>query len=293
MADSSIPSDASGDLSGLLAVQRLALPNLDGWEGTDAYTADAPLGDFAVAEVAGALLGKGRFAVGADLSEIALAAYRKMFVAASGWELARVWNVIPELNREKAGLESYRAFNVGRARAWEEKFGPEAGARMPAATGIGGSGGLLHISFVAVKSPVVRLENPWQVPAYRYPDKFGPRPPSFARAAVCEIGSAKVGFVSGTAAVRGCESVGRTLAGECAATIDNLKIMEERLFSAGVLPGAMRHVNVFIRHSGDAPQILDLLSRHWARQTDRVRIYCAEICRAELSLEIEFTAVPK
>ncbi|HNX05528.1 MAG TPA: hypothetical protein PKI32_08495 [Opitutales bacterium] len=291
MSDRSSPVGSPADLSGILAVQKLALPDLDGWEKSDAFTSDAPVGDFAVSEACGALVGRARFAAGGNLDELALSAYRKLFAASEGWEVARIWNVIPEVNRAVDGLENYRAFNVGRARACDEKFGESTEAHMPAATGIGGFGSFLHVSFVAVKTPLVRLENPWQVPAYRYPEKFGPRAPAFSRAIVTEIGGAKLGFVSGTAAVRGCESVGRTLAGECAATIDNLRIMEDRLVSAGFSADMARHVNVFIRRREDATQVLDLLSRHWARPTDRVRIYSAEICRAELSLEIEFTAV--
>jgi hypothetical protein len=291
MGEASFRSGLHADLSAVLAAQRLFLPGFEEMEAPDAFTAYAPIGEFAVAERCGALVGGGRFSVAAGMKAAAFDACGKLFAAAEGWEIAREWCVIPEVNRVVNGLENYRAFNVGRARAYEERFGTAANSRLPAATGIGGYGDLLHVSFVAVKGPFERFENPSQVPAWLYPKEYGPRPPCFARATLCEIGGAKVGFVSGTAAVKGSESVARSPAGECAAAIDNLRIMEEQLVAAGLGANAVRHVNIFIRPGADSGFFLDLLSRYFARPGDHVRVFRSEICRAELSLEIEFTAV--
>ncbi len=291
MGEASFRSGLHADLSAVLAAQRLFLPGFEGVETPDAFTAYAPIGEFAVAERCGALVGGGRFSVASGMEEAAFDACGKLFAATEGWEIVRAWHVIPGVNRVVNGLENYRAFNVGRARAYDRRLGMEAASRLPAATDIGGYGDLLHVSFVAVKGPLARFENPSQVSAWRYPEAYGPRPPCFARATLCEIGGAKVGFVSGTAAVKGSESVARSPAGECAAAIDNLRIMEEQLVAAGLGTNAVRHVNIFIRPGADSGFFLDLLSRHFARPGDRVRVHRAEICRAELSLEIEFTAV--
>jgi chorismate lyase / 3-hydroxybenzoate synthase len=275
----------------LITAQRLSLPDPDGRPARDAFVQNRPTGDFVLARqgdvLAGWLREKGR----SDLRAQTLDVYRRLFAATDGWNPARVWNIVPAVNGEVRGVENYRAFNAGRAEAFAERFGDKAESRMCAASGVGGHDGFLDVSFVAVRGPVTHLENPEQIPAYRYPKQYGQKPPSFARATVCEVGEARIGFVSGTAAVKGYASVAGPLSVQCQTTIDNLRLMERALANNGLGENPLRHVNLFVRRCGDAPLILDFLAKHWSRPGDALRVHRADICRAELSLEIEFAAI--
>lgn len=98
-------------------------------------------------------------------------------------QIFRMWNFIPHINENNPdGLEVYRDFCAGRAEAFE-RYSKYEHLSMPAATGIGTQGGNITFYFLACKSGLsIHLENPRQIPAYRYPQKYGPRSPSFARA---------------------------------------------------------------------------------------------------------------
>ncbi|HDG9776555.1 TPA: hypothetical protein PGG59_004990 [Raoultella planticola] len=97
-------------------------------------------------------------------------------------KIFRMWNFIPGINSENnAGLEVYRDFCYGRAKAFEQSYAAEWG--MPAATGIGTLGHEICFYFIACRNSEINyIENSRQVPAYQYPQKYGPKSPSFARA---------------------------------------------------------------------------------------------------------------
>lgn len=250
---------------------------------------------FRLAEAHDLRLGWAVETAGPNLEASAAAVYRRLLAASQGWHLARIWNYVPGINGERGGLENYRAFGAGRARGFEEAFGPEFPARLPAASAVGCEGGALACVFAATRGVPRHCENPEQVPAYRYPPEHGPRAPSFARATVGRWGGRLLAFISGTAAIKGHRSVGRgSLAAQLDFTLDNLRLISE---AAGLGPGlladgsAERHFKVYLRRAGDRAAAAARLAGGLFRPGDRVIWLRADLCRAELDVEIEATLV--
>jgi len=115
-------------------------------------------------------------------------AYREIFSVLDlvGYgHLLRVWNYLPEINGDSLGTERYWQFNKARRDALIA-CGQEVTGNFPAACALGSeSGSPLVIYFLASKTAPIAVENPRQISAYRYPQKYGPRP-MFARASVLE-----------------------------------------------------------------------------------------------------------
>jgi hypothetical protein len=147
-----------------------------------------------------------------DLEEATRLAYLDVFTAlrdVGAPQLLRLWNYLPRINDDAAGgsLERYRRFNIGRQRAFIEA-GHDAFEGAPAACALGTHGGGLGIRFLAGRCAPRPLENPRQVPAWRYSTRFGPRSPSFSRGALADAGGGQLAlFISGTASIVGEQSL--------------------------------------------------------------------------------------
>src|SRR5205823_1051099 len=97
----------------------------------------------------------------------------------------RFWNFIPGIQAPLGpGMSRYMVFNAGRFAAlrggWVAAGADDA--LLPTATGVGHHQGDLLVCCLALGSPGKPVENPRQVPAYRYSARYGPLPPCFARA---------------------------------------------------------------------------------------------------------------
>lgn len=209
-----------------------------------------------------------------------------------GMHLHRAWNYVPGINAHSHGLERYRQFNIGRWLAFEEHFGRDLRAFMPAASGVGAHGPRYGLLFVAGKSQPVYLENPSQVPAYHYPTDYGPRPPSFARAVLVEHGREWVGYLSGTASIEGHRNIGEgDWHTQFRTTMRNIQIMFERMGMEDALkPGSavqMRDFRCYLRHREMLPLIQDWLAEETTMDVSRIAFLQSDICRAELDLEME------
>ena len=98
--------------------------------------------------------------------------------------LIRIWNYLPEINRETGGDERYRLFNSARQLAFR-KSGQATVGTVPAASALGSpAGSPISIYFLAARQPPKMIENPRQTSAYYYPPKFGRHSPIFSRACV-------------------------------------------------------------------------------------------------------------
>ena len=196
-----------------------------------------------------------------------------------------MWSYLPDIHRRVGGLERYRGFCVGRDRAFREAgFVPE---RFPAATAIGARAGGLLVYCLAGRTPGQPVENPRQVSAYRYPPRYGPRPPSFARA--LRLPGAGPLLVSGTAAVVGHRSCHPgDLAAQLHETLTNL----DALACAAGMDGRWRRgetaplLKVFLRDPAGLETVAMALER-WSHDRARVLFLHGEICREELVIEIE------
>jgi chorismate lyase / 3-hydroxybenzoate synthase len=220
--------------------------------------------------------------------------YRELFQATAGLNLARIWNYVPAINESGgSGLENYRAFCVGRSRAFEEHFGAAFKSLVPAASAVGCASPVVAVAFAACETRPRHVENPAQVPAYDYPGEYGPRAPSFARATIVPGTAGATVFISGTAAVRGhatvdCEGV----AGQLECTLENLREISR---ACGLGPNldrgrsSSRHFKVYVRHAADQPLVAATLDEQLFGAGDHVSYLHADICRKPLLVEIEAT----
>ena len=208
-------------------------------------------------------------------------------------ELLRLWNYLPRINADGGGLERYRQFNAGRQQAFLDA-GQAAFDGAPAACALGLRDGGLCVRFLAGRVRPVPVENPRQVSAYRYPERYGPRAPTFSRAALAPLGDGEIAlFVSGTASIVGHETVHvGDVQAQVAETLTNLRT---------VIAEAGRHTSarfaledtdpvVYVRHPANAPRIRAQLAEALGASSRFMRqavFLEADICRADLLVEIE------
>jgi hypothetical protein len=229
------------------------------------------------------------------LSAQTQALYHRMLAATKGLHLYRVWNYVPHINALSAGFENYRAFCQGRSLAFEEAIGLAFPKVLPAASAVGTNDNFLSLVFVGGTAAPKHVENPEQVPAYRYPAEHGPRAPSFSRATIAQIAGRSFTFISGTSAIKGHATVAPgALRDQLDCTIDNLRLVS-REAGAGKEIGATtakeRHFKIYLRHAADLEAVRARLEQDVLRPTDLVSYLQSDICRAALSVEIEATLV--
>ncbi|WP_019625525.1 hypothetical protein [Thioalkalivibrio sp. ALJT] len=215
-------------------------------------------------------------------------AYRDLLSAchARGFEhLARIWNFFGDIHGEEDGLERYQAFCIGRAAALEALAIPQTG--MPAATAIGGTQPRLVIYLIATRTPATALENPRQVSAYRYPERYSPKSPTFARATRLDTTGGPLILLSGTASIVGHESRHPDdVAAQTRETLANLRALHE---TAGRHLPPPRWLRVYLRRPGDRACVAAVLAEHFSNAWPPPVVQWArgDICRRELLLEIE------
>lgn len=207
--------------------------------------------------------------------------------------LLRLWNYLPRINADGGGLERYRQFNVGRQQAFLDA-GQAAFDGAPAACALGLREGGLCVRFLAGRVAPLPVENPRQVSAYRYPERYGPRAPTFSRAALAPLGGGEVAlFVSGTASIVGHETVHQgDVQAQVAETLTNLHavIGEAARRTTAAFTLADTEPVVYVRHPADAPGIRAQLTAalgESSRFMRRAVFLEADICRADLLVEIE------
>ncbi|GAA3928922.1 hypothetical protein [Actinoplanes auranticolor] len=187
----------------------------------------------------------------------------------------RIWNFIGDINGSNAeGLEIYRDFCRGRAEAFETV--PPPTGMVPAATGVGAHSPGIGFYLLARREPGhTAVENPRQLPAYRYPDRYGPRPPSFARASRLPGGPL---LISGTASILGHRTRhARDPTAQLRTTLANLAVLAPDL-------SALRAVKVYVRHAADLDEVR---SRCAAVFREPIACFVTDLCRSDLLVEIE------
>jgi chorismate lyase/3-hydroxybenzoate synthase len=251
-------------------------------------------GDCALYHADGWLWGSATAEAGHDLDAVAQKLYRTILGAARGRHLCRIWNYVPGINRPAPGFsDRYQAFCQGRSLAFEEEFGNAFKRRLPAASAVGADSDHLSVVFAACTREPRHCENPHQTPAYEYPPAYGPRTPSFVRATVVPGATQSDVFISGTSAILGHATIapGDTPA-QLACTLDNLRTISQ-VCGLGATLGAdrpgTRHAKVYLRHADDYPAVAAALEKEFLHPGDRVSYLRADICRAELNVEIEIT----
>jgi enamine deaminase RidA (YjgF/YER057c/UK114 family) len=222
-------------------------------------------------------------------------AYRSIFRLLEAQELPqlwRLWNYMADINGESHGLERYRQFNIGRQDAFLE-FNRRATGNVPAACALGLAGGPLSIAFMAGVAPAVPVENPRQMSAYHYPAEYGPRSPTFSRAALVYPPDQEILFISGTASIVGHSTVHPgDVAAQCRESLANITAVvaeANRLARAGdYMPDELDY-RIYLRRAADQPLVAATLAPLLSAATHLVYVE-ADVCRSDLLLEIEATA---
>ena len=218
-------------------------------------------------------------------------AYRRIFRLLDAQDMPhlwRVWNYLADINLETGGLERYRQFNIGRQDAFVACRRGATG-NVPAACAIGLAGGPLSIAFMAGTTPAVPVENPRQVSAYNYPADYGPRSPTFSRAALVYPEGQEILFISGTASIVGHQTVHPgDVVGQCRESMANIAAVlaeANRLRRSPAFMLSELCYRVYVRHAGDFDKVRAAL-RTLIGAAEVVYVQ-ADICRHDLLLEIE------
>ncbi|PXW96647.1 enamine deaminase RidA (YjgF/YER057c/UK114 family) [Sphaerotilus hippei] len=209
--------------------------------------------------------------------------------------VVKVWNYLADINGTDPlhGLERYRLFNIGRQDAFLDA-GQSAFAGAPAACALGTHRGPLTVWLLAgpVASRVV--ENPRQTSAYHYPGDYGPRAPTFSRAALADAGGGReLLVISGTASIVGhLTRHAGDVERQTGETLDNL----EAVLGAAAPAARARHgldtlvLTVYLRHARDLPVVQRVLADRLGADSPALRgalFLLADVCRADLLVEIE------
>ena len=229
---------------------------------------------------------------------------------ASGHHPVRFWNFVPGIHADMGGgLDRYMVFNAGRYAAFEEWFGQAAlfTRTVPTASAVGIGSGALAIHALGGRDAGLPVENPRQVPAYRYSARYGPIPPCFARGTIvrglparpvtaptarCSWSAAPPASSARTRctiATRGSRRSRRSR------TSRELVAAARRQIGGGAGAShdapraafdAFTELRVYIVRDSDAPLLREMVTERFGR-TARIEFAQADLCRRELLVEIE------
>ncbi|WP_310461389.1 Rid family hydrolase [Sphaerotilus sp.] len=213
--------------------------------------------------------------------------------AHGGRHLLKLWNYLPRLNAALDGLEVYRHFNIGRQQAFLDA-GAAAFDGAPAACALGTAGGPMTLAFLAGPQAPRPVENPRQTSAYHYPATYGPRSPTFSRAALVTLAPGhEMLFVSGTASIVGHASVHPgDVVQQTEETLRNLRAVLDAAHDQTPARFALAQCahTVYVRHAADLDAVRTVFAQAVGADSPAARgaVYLqADVCRSELLVEIE------
>ena len=142
--------------------------------------------------------------------------------------------------------------------------------------------------------PPLAIENPRQVSAYRYPDAYGPRSPTFSRAALALLSEQRSAlFISGTASIVGHATmhVGDVRRQTEESLVNIAAVRAVAAERAGVpFPAESLTYTVYVRRPADLVTVRSVFEQavgaHSRAAQDALYLQ-ADICRTELLVEIE------
>lgn len=217
------------------------------------------------------------------LETLACDAYGRLFdvLDRSGYgHLWRVWNYIPRITATDGSMIRYHRFNLGRHQAFVSRRQTVEAA--PAASALGTAAGPVAIYFLAGRQPGLAVENPRQVSAYHYPERYGPRSPTFSRGMIvpCE----GLFLASGTASIVGHRSThGGDASAQVAEIVTNLTALCGQAVLQGFATGVNRpRLKVYVRHQEPSAAL-----RRQIESAGEAVYLAADICRSELLVEVE------
>jgi len=207
--------------------------------------------------------------------------------------LLRIWNYLPDINRDSEGTERYRQFNSARQQALRA-CGRTVRGQVPAASALGGaSDSPLVVYFIAGRTAPAFVENPRQLSAYHYPREYGTHAPTFSRATLHQ-GPSLTLFISGTASIVGHRSmhVGDIVAQtrETLTNIEALTAEANRVARGAHFDLGQLAFKVYVRRPADLPVIQAELGEALGAGAQIIYLQ-ADICRQDLLIEIEATGM--
>ena len=235
-------------------------------------------------------------AVPGGLQAAARQAYHDLFEVLAAHRcpaLLRLWNTMSRITADDGRGERYWQFNSGRREAFlDAQRSVLDGA--PAASALGTTTGPLRVVFLAGRRAPRAIENPRQVSAYRYPERYGPQSPTFSRAAQAELGEGMQAlFISGTASIVGhvTTHVG-DIGLQTIETLDNIDAVRAEAMRCTGTGFSLQEMffTVYLRHEADLPIVRELFERRvgCASPAAQGALYVrADVCRADLLVEIE------
>ncbi len=224
--------------------------------------------------------------------------YEETIIRACGMSnIVRAWHYVPDIigftNLDGRKKQNYQIVNEQREKAyshtkWESGY--------PAATGIGQVKGNCLIQAVGFvpnnNAKIIKISNPLQIDPAKYSDSViisGKKTPKFERAKL--ILSAETGllFISGTASISGentlyiNDPVGQTLK-----TIENINALKNKVSKDYNIDNngfTDSHFRVYIKNKSDIDTIRNICESNI--ESDSINYVIADICRANLLVEIE------
>lgn len=213
-------------------------------------------------------------------------------------DIVRQWNYIENITgKEVSGSQRYQEFNDVRSQYYGNFF-IENG--YPAATGIGTQYGGVQIEVDVLSDSALyshRIDNPSQRAAYVYSKDVlvgnnNVTTPKFERARSVSFNRNGWIYISGTAAIRGEESLGDNAFLQTSITLDNIELLvsESNLISCGISGKAkLKTFRVYVKEQGYLEDIKKCID---SRYHDVNVVYVnADICRDNLLVEIEAYAL--
>lgn len=216
-------------------------------------------------------------------------------------DIVRQWNYIGNIVAHREGKQNYQEFNDVRS----EYYGKCAWANgYPAATGIGASYDGIIVGGIAFKrtnsssKAIYPIDNPLQVAAHIYSKRVLidqdanaiKSTPKFERAKLIESENGACCFVSGTAAIRGEDSVDPTSAKlQTIKTIENIQhlVSKDNLVKYGCKPYDLKYrfLHIYIKSAEDYEDVKSIVEEYYPNVATLYSI--ADVCRSELLVEIE------
>jgi hypothetical protein len=215
--------------------------------------------------------------------------------------VVRQWNYIENITGFDGENQRYQQFNNVRSAVYENHFSQSG---FPAATGIGMNRGGIILEFVAVDihgAVSQPIDNPEQISAHCYSEKVleGKHftlkaTPKFERARLFECFGQKQLFISGTASIRGENTIAlNDPAKQTEITIQNMQQLYSKKSLKSVTVDTLRpvygHARVYVKNREDYSAIKGVFENYYGKLP--VVYILADICRHDLLVEIEGEAI--
>jgi len=217
--------------------------------------------------------------------------------------IVRQWNYIERITDFQGEQQHYQIFNDSRSHFYSKTDWTQG---YPAATGIGMQHGGIIVDVVAGipkkdNYKYAPLDNELQVAAYDYSQEVllgvediifkEKTTPKFERAKAITNGESGYVYISGTAAIRGEESlIGVDILKQTEVTIENINylISKENLEKTGININKEYHfdmLRVYLKNAEDIPTVKKYMDDSFSEIPTAYLL--ADVCREELLVEIE------